>query len=302
MHLTLDICYGTVRYVRCSPSCWSSALTNYADHITTAYQFLLVERHLPTLSNLKKVKEDAFASFWNWLTSMWTSCSEHTKIMLISFLEPVIPPPPPIGSAALVPPLIAKAHGRVLHIGPGSGAHVAYFSGNSNIDFVAAAEPAVGMHSDLQGCIDAANLPFKYQIINSTADKASLIPALRNYDDQFKSSEHIFDSIISVRVLCSVPDLEKTTRELYQMLKPGGQLILVEHVKNPWTTTGSIFARSMQIVWHLLGWKFFLAGCHLNRDTAAALKNAGNWAKFDLKLDFEWAPFTYISGILTKPL
>ncbi|KAK5045175.1 hypothetical protein LTR84_009508 [Exophiala bonariae] len=259
---------------------WYSAIY----HITTAYQFLVVEHHLPTLTNLKKVKEDAFASFWNWLT------------------KPVIPPPQPVGSATLVPPLIAKAHGKVLHIGPGSGAHVAYFSGNSNIDVVLAAEPAVGMHSDLQGCIDAANLPFKYQIINSTADKASLIPALRTYDEQFKSSEHIFDSIISVRVLCSVPDLDKTTRELYQMLKPGGQLILVEHVKNPWTTTGSLFARSMQIVWHLLGWKFFLAGCHLNRDTAAALKNAGNWAKFDLKLDFEWAPFTYISGILTKPL
>lgn len=214
----------------------------------------------------------------------------------------MFPPQPLVGSAALVSPLISKARGKVLHIGPGEGGHVGYFSNNSNIDSVVAAEPAVGLHSGLQNCIDKANLPFEYHILSCTADKASLIPALREYDDKLTSSEQIFDTIISVRVLCSVPDLEKTTRELYQMLKPGGQMILLEHIKNPWTTTGSIFARSMQIFYHLIGWKFFLAGCHMNRDTAAALKNAGAWAKVDLTNDFEWAPLTYVSGTLTKPL
>lgn len=276
-----------------------------ADHISTAYQFFVLEHHLPTFSNLNKVKEDAFAAFWKAVTSMCGAlCSTRGSLamLILLLLEPVFPPPPLVGSSALVPPLISKAHGRVLHIGPGEGGHVQYFSNNPNIDSVVAAEPAVGLHSELQKNIDKANLPFKYHILNCTADKASLIPALREYDDKLTSSEQIFDTILSVRVLCSVPEQDNTIRELYQLLKPGGQMVLLEHIKNPWTTTGSIFARSMQIFYHLIGWKFFLAGCHMNRDTVAALKNAGAWAKFDLTNDFEWAPLTYVSGTLTKPL
>jgi SAM-dependent methyltransferase len=190
----------------------------------------------------------------------------------------------------------------VLDIGPGSGSHVREFSNNPSITRIFGAEPSIGLHSDLQERIVDAKLTSKYHILSSTADKAPLLVALRKQNVRINSDEQTFDTIVCIRVLCSVPELDKTTRELYQLLKPGGQILLVEHIKNPWTTTGSILARSMQIFYHLIGWKFFLGGCHLNRDIAAAWKNAGAWAKVDLKRDFEWAPFTYVSGTLTKPL
>ena len=40
------------------------------------------------------------------------------------------------------------------------------------------------------------------------------------------------DTILSVQVLCSVPDPNEMLRRLYALLKPGGQLIVYEHVKS----------------------------------------------------------------------
>ncbi len=40
------------------------------------------------------------------------------------------------------------------------------------------------------------------------------------------------DTILSVQVLCSVPDPNEMLRRLYAFLKPGGQLIVYEHVKS----------------------------------------------------------------------
>ena len=265
----------------------------------------MVEHHFPTPSNLEKVKEDAFAAFWKWLTSTCNAfecLGDADRKADFIFAEPVIPPPPPVGSGTLIPPLLSKARGVVLDIGPGSGSHVTGFSNNPTIAGIFGAEPSVGLHADLQERIDDAKLTGKYHILNSRAEKLPLLQALRKQDIQIDSDEQLFDTIVTIRVMCSVPDLGQSTRELYQLLKPGGQILVVEHVKNEWTTTGSILARSMQIIYHLLGWKFFLGGCHMNRDTAAAWKQAGAWAKVDLKRDFEWAPLTYVSGTLTKPL
>jgi SAM-dependent methyltransferase len=59
-----------------------------------------------------------------------------------------------------------------------------------------------------------------------------------------QSTGGVFDTIICVRVLCSVLDLEQTAEELYSFLKPGGKLLVTEHVVNPWRTAkGSVVAR-----------------------------------------------------------
>ena len=189
----------------------------------------------------------------------------------------------------------------VLDIGPGSGSHVNAFSDNANITAIYGAEPAVGLHPPLQDRINDAGLETKYHILACTADKKDLLAALAKQESAIDpSSEGIFDTIVCVRVLCSVPDLDEAARELYSLLRPGGELMVVEHVRNPWTTNGSILGRGMQILYTLIGWKFFLAGCNMNRDTASSLKNAGKWEAVDIKTNFEWAALPYISGALTK--
>ena len=41
-----------------------------------------------------------------------------------------------------------------------------------------------------------------------------------------------FDTILSIQVLCCVTHPERTVQELYELLKPGGQLIVYEHVRS----------------------------------------------------------------------
>jgi hypothetical protein len=97
-----------------------------------------------------------------------------------------------------------------------------------------------------------------------------------------------------------VPDLDETVREFYKLLRPGGELMVVEHIKNPWTKNGGIIGRLVQIFYTLIGWTFLLAGCELGRDTASSLRQGGAWEAVDLKTHFEWAALPYVSGTLTK--
>ncbi|KIX03843.1 uncharacterized protein Z518_07396 [Rhinocladiella mackenziei CBS 650.93] len=249
--------------------------------IVTAFRFFVLQHNSPSASNLKKVRDDAFSAFWTKTTA------------------PVDPPPPPAGSATLVPPILSRAHGVVLDIGPGSGSFVSLFADNANISAIYGAEPTLGLHVPLQSRINEAKLTDKYHILSCSADKKELLAALER-EGVRSAGEGVFDTIVCIRVLCSVPHLDESARELYSLLRPGGELMVVEHIKNPWTKNGSILARLMQIIYHLLGWKFFLAGCEMNRDTAASLKRAGAWEAVDLKTHFEWSALPYLAGTLTK--
>lgn len=295
--------------------------------IKHAFRTFVLQGTLPTPSNLVRVRDESFSVWWTKVTGKQRTHKHtyiHTRIFLLSshppsstsicpeqpfylysFLSPsaapIIPPPPPVGSSSLVAPILSRAHGVVLDIGPGSGSHVNAFSDNANITAIYGAEPAVGLHPPLQDRINDAGLETKYHILACTADKKDLLAALAKQESAIDpSSEGIFDTIVCVRVLCSVPDLDEAARELYSLLRPGGELMVVEHVRNPWTTNGSILGRGMQILYTLIGWKFFLAGCNMNRDTASSLKNAGKWEAVDIKTNFEWAALPYISGALTK--
>ena len=115
----------------------------------------------------------------------------------------------------------------------------------------------------------------------------------------------IFDTILCVRVLCSVPNPEKVISELYSFLKPRGKLLVIEHVVNPWRTAkGSVVARAAQSVYQALGWSVFLGDCCLNRDTEKMLRNAavkdGGWEVVELDRWFGKTVLPYISGVLVK--
>ncbi len=176
---------------------------------------------------------------------------------------------------------------------------MALFANNANVSAIYGAEPATGLHKTLQLRINEAKLVNKYHILNSTAAKDALLPALDKEGVKI-SPKGIFDTIICIRVLCGVPNLEETVRDFHSLLRPGGQLMVVEHIRNPWEKNGSVAGRSMQILYHLLGWRFFLAGCEMHRDTPAVLKRAAPWEAVELKTHFLWSALPYVEGTLTK--
>ena len=169
------------------------------------------------------------------------------------------------------------------------------------------AEPCVPLHPQLLANARKHRLGRKYEIIPAGAEKETLIPALGKAGllKAGAAEGGIFDTIVCVRVLCSVADLHETCSTMYKLLKPGGKMLVCEHVVNPWRSAkGSYVARLVQTMYSWLGWTFFVGNCHLRRDIGGELVEAGRewggWEEVDLAYDFGWSVLPYVSGRLVK--
>lgn len=81
-------------------------------------------------------------------------------------------------------------------------------------------------------------------------------------------ADNSFDTVVATFVFCSVPAPRKGLRELYRVCKPGGQVILLEHVlsANPW--------RAKMMHW-LNPWVVKLVGANINRETVKNVQACG---------------------------
>lgn len=87
--------------------------------------------------------------------------------------------------------------------------------------------------------------------------------------DDLPFEDEGFDAAVASLVLCSVPDPRRSLAELYRVLKPGGELRFFEHVRSDNAAIGA-FQTLVTPLWARAG-----GGCHLNRDTVAAIKESG---------------------------
>jgi SAM-dependent methyltransferase len=78
-----------------------------------------------------------------------------------------------------------------------------------------------------------------------------------------------FDTVVSSLALCTARDPAATLREIARVLRPGGRFLFLEHVRahNP-------FAAALQTLCTPL-WRLVAEGCHLDRSTLAAIRQAG---------------------------
>ncbi|KAB8262389.1 S-adenosyl-L-methionine-dependent methyltransferase [Aspergillus pseudonomiae] len=247
-----------------------------------------------------RLRDEAFGRFW------------------VSFSNAVEsqPPPPPTQtgvqrSSDLIPPVMSHASGLVLDVGPGTGTQMPLLRSPA-IKAIYGAEPCHGLHAALRSRADAEGIGEKYHILPCSVAASELVPVLQKQDllpagaaalDQ--AAGGVFDTILCVRVLCSVPDLELSARELYALLKPGGKILVVEHVVNPWRTAkGSVVARAMQAVYGFLGWSWYIGDCRMNRDTEKALRGAaeedGGWESVEIERWFGRTCMPYIAGVFVK--
>ncbi len=150
--------------------------------------------------------------------------------------------------------LLAGARGTVVEIGAGTGLNFPFYP--DTVTSVLAVEPEPYLRHRAHDA--AQDAPVPVSVVDGTAEA---IPA----------EDARFDVAVACLVLCSVPSQAAALAELRRVLKPGGELRFYEHVvaEHP---VGSAVQRTLDRtgVWPAVG-----AGCHLARDTGAAIRAAG---------------------------
>ncbi|MBF6599505.1 MAG: class I SAM-dependent methyltransferase [Dehalococcoidia bacterium] len=172
--------------------------------------------------------------------------------------------------------LLAGLRGDVLEIGAGTGANFAHYPPEAR---VIAIEPDPHMLRRAQATLAA-------------------LPA-RNIDVRLAPAEHLpfddasFDAAVTTLVLCSVGDLAQSLAELRRVLRPGGELRFMEHVRGE-----GALVRVQSLAQPVWGW--CAAGCHLDRRIEDALRAAG-FEISSLKHSklAPWLPM--IRGVATAP-
>ena len=118
------------------------------------------------------------------------------------------------GLRALRRGLLAEAGGSVLEIGAGTGANLPHYNGVESLVFT---EPEPAMLRRLQ---------------KKARDEAPLAKILRAPAEDLPFEDDSFDTVVSTLVLCGVDDQARSLREIKRVLRPGGRLLFLEHVRS----------------------------------------------------------------------
>lgn len=150
-------------------------------------------------------------------------------------------------------PLLASLTGEVIEIGAGSGANFGHYP--ATVSRVLAIEPEPRLRAIATAEAEAVPVP-----IEVTGGTAGALPA----------ADASQDAAVVSFVLCTVPDQDAALAEIRRVLRPGGRLCFLEHVRAD--TAGLVRA---QRVLEATIWPHLFGGCHLSYDTAAAIQRAG---------------------------
>ena len=145
--------------------------------------------------------------------------------------------------------LLAEARGVVLEIGVGTGA---------NLPFYAPGTAVTAIELRPKRLTATTRKGYGANVAVAAADAHSLpFPA------------GAFDTVVGTLVFCSLRDPVTVLAEVRRVLRPGGRLLLLEHVRGQTPLT-----RRLTDWLHPL-WFALQGECHLNRETAATVAAAG---------------------------
>ena len=154
------------------------------------------------------------------------------------------------GTAELRRELIASLEGDIVEIGAGTGRSLPYYERARR---VVAVEPDPSMAKRIAIRLPEARVPV--DVVSASAEELPF-------------PDESFDAAVATFVLCTIADPARALAEIGRVLRPGGRLALLEHVRG----SGRLAAwqdRLTPIHRRVAG------GCRLNRDTLATVARSG---------------------------
>lgn len=147
--------------------------------------------------------------------------------------------------------LLADATGNVLEVGAGTGHNLPYYG--AQVRGLTVTEPDAAMLRRLERAAARTHRP---------------ITVLRAPAEDLPFEEATFDTVVCTLVLCSVADQPRAVREIRRVLKPGGHLLAVEHVRS---VDEKLARRQDRMNWLNRA----MVGCDCNRPTQQTLERGG---------------------------
>ena len=144
--------------------------------------------------------------------------------------------------------LLSDATGRVLEIGAGTGVNLPHYGAGLESLVVTDPEP-----------------PMLRRLRRAADEHAPQAQVLQAPAEDLPFEDDSFDTVVSTLVLCGVGDQPRALREARRVLRPGGRLLFLEHVRAEDPGLAKLQDR--------VNWlNRFVAGCDCNRQTLAAIE------------------------------
>ena len=144
----------------------------------------------------------------------------------------------------------APTTGSILEVGVGTGVNIGHYPAGVRVTAIDLSEQML------------ARARQRAERLHAAVDLALMDAQHLDFPDA------TFDAVVSTCVFCSVPDPVAGLREAWRVLKPGGKLLLLEHMRSD----NAVLGKCMDVLNPLM---VRMSGANINRRTLENVRRAG---------------------------